>query len=136
MKNIKIDQVQRNWHLIDAKNKALGRLASHIALLLMGKTKSYYTPYLDTGDYVVVVNASRVLLTGKKEIQKKYYRHSGYPGGFRTSTAGQIREKKPELLIRHAVLGMIPKTKLGKIMLKKFFIYPDSNHPYKDKFKN
>lgn len=136
MKNIKIDQVQRNWHLIDAKNKALGRLASDIALLLMGKTKSYYTPYLDTGDYVVVVNASQVLLTGKKEIQKKYYRHSGYPGGFRASTAGQIREKKPELLIRHAVLGMLPKTKLGKIMLKKFFIYPEAEHPYKDKFKN
>lgn len=134
MKTTREKEIQRQWHLIDAQGKILGRLASLIAHLLMGKNKPYYTPYLDCGDYVVVINASKILLSGKKESDKKYFRHSGYPGGFRVKTAAQIRAQKPEELIRHAVGGMLPKTKLGKIMTKKLFVFPASEHPYKDKF--
>lgn len=136
MKNIKPKDIDRKWHLVDAKNKVLGRLASEIAQVLMGKTKSYYTPHLDTGDFLVVINAAGVILTGKKENQKKYFRHSGYPGGLYQRTASQVREKEPEKLIRHAVAGMLPKTKLGKLMLKKLSVYPQSDHPHKDKFNN
>ena len=135
MKNVTQEQIQREWHLIDAKNKVLGRIASGAAKVLMGKNKSYYTPHLDTGDYVVIFNAKEVLLTGKKEDQKKYYHHSGYPGGMYAKTAKQVRVQKPEMLIRHAISGMLPKTKLGKIMLKKLYIYPQKEHPYQDKFK-
>jgi len=136
MKNIKAHDIKREWHLIDAKDKILGRLSSEIAKILMGKIKSYYTPYLDTGDYVVVINAKDVLFSGKKENQKKYYHHSQYPGGLYVKTAAQVRKQKPEDLIRHAIVGMLPKTKLGKTMLKKLFIYPESEHPYRDKFKS
>jgi len=135
MKNIKAKDINRKWHLIDAKNKVLGRLTSEIAKILMGKNKSYFTPNLDTGDYVVVVNTKDVMLSGKKENQKKYYRHSGYPGGMRISTAAQVRTKKPEDLVKHAVVGMLPKTKLGKLMVKKLFVFPEAEHSYKDKFK-
>ena len=135
MKNIKAKDINRKWHLIDAKNKVLGRLTSEIAKILMGKNKSYFTPNLDTGDYVVVVNTKDVMLSGKKENQKKYYRHSGYPGGMRISTAVQVRTKKPEDLVKHAVVGMLPKTKLGKLMVKKLFVYKEAEHSYKDKFK-
>ena len=136
MKNIKAKDINRKWHLIDAKNKVLGRLTSEIAKILMGKNKSYFTPNLDTGDYVVVVNTKDVMLSGKKENQKKYYRHSGYPGGMRISTAAQVRTKKPEDLVKHAVVGMLPKTKLGKLMVKKLFVFPEAEYPYKDKFKS
>ena len=136
MKNIKAADIKREWHLIDAKNKILGRLSSEIAQTLMGKDKSYYTPNLDTGDYIVVINAQKVILSGKKENQKKYYHHSQYPGGLYVKTASQARKQKPEDLIRHAVIGMLPKSKLGKLMLKKLYIFPDENHPYDDKFKN
>lgn len=136
MKNIKLVDIQRGWHLINAKDKALGRLSSQIATVLMGKNKSYFTPNLDTGDYVVVVNTKDVMLSGKKENQKNYYRHSGYPGGMRISTAAQVRVKKPEDLVKHAVIGMLPKTKLGKLMVKKLFVFPEAEHPYKDKFKD
>lgn len=135
MRNVTAKEIQRQWHLIDAQDKIMGRLASLIAHLLMGKNKPYYIPYLDCGDYVVVVNASKILLSGKKESDKKYFRHSGYPGGFRIKTAAELRAQKPEELIRHAVTGMLPKTKLGKLMLKKLFIYPGGEHPYKDKFE-
>lgn len=134
MRNVTAKDIQRQWHLIDAQDKILGRLASLIAHLLMGKNKTYYTSYLDCGDYVVVVNASKILLSGKKETAKKYFRHSGYPGGFSTRTVHETRAKKPEELIRHAVGGMLPKTKLAKIMAKKLFVFPGSEHPYKDKF--
>ncbi|OGD89220.1 50S ribosomal protein L13 [Candidatus Curtissbacteria bacterium RIFCSPHIGHO2_02_39_8] len=136
MKNIKAKDINRKWHLIDAKNKVLGRLTSEIAKILMGKNKSYFTPNLDTGDCVVVINAKEVLLSGKKENQKRYFRHSGYPGGMRISTAAQVRVKKPEDLVKHAVVGMIPKTKLGKLMVKKLFVFPEAEHSYKDKFKS
>ena len=136
MINIKNKDIERKWHLIDAQNKILGRLSSEVAMHLMGKNKVLYTPYLDTGDFVVVINAQQVSLSGKKENQKKYYRHSGYPGGLYVKTAAQIKNQKPEELIKNAVIGMLPKTKLGKIMLKKLYIFPETSHPYKDKFNN
>jgi len=136
MKIIKPKDIKREWHLIDAKSKILGRLSSEVAMHLMGKNKNIYSPNLDTGDCVVVINAQKIALSGKKEKQKKYYHHSGYPGGLYMKTAAQIRSQKPEELIKNAITGMLPKTKLGKIMLKKLYIFPDSNHPYKDKFKN
>lgn len=136
MKTVKPKDIKREWHLIDAKSKILGRLSSEVAMHLMGKNKNIYSPNLDTGDCVVVINAQKIELSGKKEKQKKYYHHSGYPGGLYMKTAQQIREQKPEELIRNAVTGMLPKTKLGKIMLKKLYIFPDANNPYKEKFKS
>lgn len=112
-----------NPHLIDAKNKILGRLATGVAEILMGKNKGDYTPNLAKGDEVVVINAAKIVLSGKKEKQKIYWHHSGYPGGLRSQTASQIRSKRPEQLIRHAVLGMLPKNRLGKIMAKKLQIH-------------
>ena len=136
MKNVKTTDINRTWHLFDAKKEVLGRLSTKIALILMGKNKSYYTPYLDTGDYVVVTNAQKVALSGKKEKQKKYYHHSQFPGGLKTKTAQQVRENKPEEVIRHSVRGMLPKTKLGKLMLKKLYVFKDDKHPYSAKFKD
>jgi len=136
MKNIKTTDIKRSWHLIDAEKKILGRLSVNVAQILMGKNKSYYTPYLDTGDFVVVTNAQKVALSGKKEKQKKYYHHSQFPGGLKVKTAQQVREQKPEEVIRHSVRGMLPKTKLGKLMLKKLYVFKDDKHPYSDKFKD
>lgn len=136
MKNIRSADIRRDWYLIDAKNKILGRLSSEIAPILMGKNKSYYTPYLDTGDYIVVINAKDIILSGRKESQKKYYHHSQYPGGLYTKTTEQVRKEKPQDLIKHSVIGMLPKNKLGRQILKKLFIYPDDNHPHRDKFKD
>lgn len=136
MKNVKTADINRSWYLFDAKKEVLGRLSTKIALILMGKNKSYYTPYLDTGDYVVVTNAQKVALSGKKEKQKKYYHHSQFPGGLKTKTAQQVRENKPEEVIRHSVRGMLPKTRLGKLMLKKLYVFKDDKHPYSDKFKD
>ena len=135
MTNTKPTDIQRKWHLIDAKNQVLGRLASNVAQILMGKNKPYYVPYLDCGDFVVVTNAKKVMLTGKKENQKPYYHYSGYPGGLTTQTAASVRSQKPELLIRRAVSGMLPKTKMGKLMIKKLYVFVQSEHPYKEKFK-
>ena len=136
MKNIKPKDIKRNWHLLDAKGQVLGRLSAQISQKLMGKTKSIYTPYLDTGDYVVVINAKDVVLTGKKESQKKYYHHSGYPGGLYSKTAAKVREQKPEALLKHAIVGMLPKNKLGRTMVKKLYIYKDADPKHQDKFKN
>ena len=136
MKNIKSVDIKRDWRLKDASSKVLGRLSSEIALILMGKNKPYYTPYLDCGDNVVVINASKVFLSGKKENQKTYYHHSGFPGGLKSKTASQVRNQKPEMLIRHAVVGMLPKNKLAKLMLKKLFIYPGAEHPHVNKFES
>ena len=122
MKNIKPKDIKRNWHLLDAKGQVLGRLSAQISQKLMGKTKSIYTPYLDTGDYVVVINAKDVVLTGKKESQKKYYHHSGYPGGLYSKTAAKVREQKPENLLKHAVVGMLPKNKLAQKRLNRLTI--------------
>ena len=136
MKNVKTTDIKRSWHLVDAEKKILGRLAVNVAQILMGKNKSYYTPYLDTGDFVVVTNAQKVALSGKKEKQKKYYHHSQFPGGLKVKTAQQVREQKPEEVIKHSVRGMLPKTKLGKLMLKKLYVFKDDKHPYSDKFKD
>lgn len=129
----KSQHLKPNWHLIDAQNQIVGRLSTKIARLLMGKNKPYFVPYMDYGDNVVVINAKNVIFSGKKENQKTYWRHSGYPGGLKSKTAVQVRSSKPEDLIRHAVVGMLPKSKLGKIMLKKLFIYPEADHPHQDK---
>ena len=136
MKNVKTTDIKRSWHLVDAEKKILGRLSVNVAQILMGKNKSYYTPYLDTGDYVVVTNAQKVALSGKKEKQKNYYHHSQFPGGLKVKTAQGVRQTKPEELVRHSVRGMLPKTKLGKLMLKKLYVFKDEKHPYNDKLKD
>ena len=136
MKIVKPKDIKRQWHLIDAKNQVLGRLSAKVATYLMGKNKSYYTPHLDSGDFVVVVNTKDVLLTGKKETQKKYWRHSGYPGNIFVKTASQLRSQQPQLLVKKAIIGMLPKTTLAKQMAKKLYIFADENHPFKDKFEN
>lgn len=123
--------IKRSWYLVDAKNAVLGRLASDVATILMGKKKANYIPYLDMGDNVVIVNAVKVKVTGKKETEKKYARHSGYPGGFRTENLSQVRERKPEEIIVHAVKGMLPKSKLGRVMIKKLHVYAGTEHPFK-----
>ncbi len=124
-----------NWHLFDASEKVLGRLASEIASILSGKNKVDYVPYLDKGDFVVVVNAGKIKLSGKKENQKIYYRHSGYPGGLRSKSVKDTRNQQPEQLIRHAVAGMMPRNRLARQMIKKLYIFPQKDHPYQDKFK-
>lgn len=120
----------RNWYLIDAKGQVLGRLASKIAKILMGKHKPEYMPHIDTGDYVVVINAKDIKLTGRKLTQKIYYRHSNYPGGLKVKNAKEMLETKPEEMIKLAVRGMLPKTILGKKMLKKLKVYRDETHPH------
>lgn len=131
---LKKSEIKRDWHLIDAKGKILGRLATEIAALIMGKNKPNFVSYLDNGDYVVVVNAKQVKVTGKKESQKVYTRHSGYPGGLRQETLSKLRERKPEDIIIHAVKGMIPKTKLGRDMITKLHVYGGDKHPFEKQF--
>lgn len=133
--SVSAKSIQRNWQLVDAKNETLGRLAVQIANVLMGKSKVNYVPYLDMGDYVVVTNASGIKVTGKKAQDKKYYSHSGYPGGLRTQTFSDLLKGKPEEIIKHAVKGMLPNNKLRPKMLKKLFVFADSNHPYKRQLK-
>lgn len=123
-------QIKREWHLIDAKDQILGRLATEVANKLMGKQKSEYVPYLDMGDFVVVTNAQKIKVSGKKEQQKKYYHHSMYPGGLKVESYFEKFAKKPEDVIRHAVSGMLPKNKLKTSLLKKLHIYKDNKHPY------
>jgi len=135
MKNEKL-KIKRVWHLIDAKDQILGRLATRIARLLSGKDKVEYVPYLDLGDHVVVINAKEVAVTGKKERQKVYYRHSGYPGGLKAETLWELRERRPEEIIRRAVKGMLPKNKLQKSMLRRLHIFAGEKHPYQDRFKD
>ncbi len=126
----KKDEVERNWVLVDAKDKVLGRLAADVASILRGKTKPTYTPHIDVGDFVVIINADKVRLTGRKLEQKKYYNHSGYMGGLRERTARQLMEKRPEEVIKHAVKGMLPKNSLGRSMFKKLKVYTGENHPH------
>jgi len=123
-------EVERRWYVVDAKDKVVGRLASRIAMILMGKHKPHYTPHVDTGDFVVVINASRVRFTGKKWEQKCYYRHSGYPGGLKVRRAKDLLEKRPEEILRHAVKGMLPKNNLGRRLLRKLKIYSRETHPH------
>jgi len=123
-------EIRRAWHVIDAGNKVLGRVASQAATLLMGKHKPIYTPFLDTGDHVIIINAAKVRLTGAKEEQKVYRRHSGYPGGLVEITARKMRAARPERLVELAVAGMLPKTKLGKRMFRKLKVYAGDMHPH------
>lgn len=133
MKTTKVakkEEVARDWFLVDADSKVLGRMATEIANILRGKKKPIYTPSVDTGDFVVVVNAEKILLTGNKLADKLYHSHSGFPGGLKSITAGKLIEKKPEDLIRKAVKGMLPKNKLARHMLKKLKVYAGPAHPH------
>ena len=123
-------EVERKWYVIDAEDKTLGKIASEVASILRGKKKPIYTPHVDTGDYVIVINAEKVRVTGKKEEQKIYKSHSGYPGGLKETTLRELRAKKPEEIIRHAVKGMMPKGKLGRQMFKKLKVYAGPEHPH------
>jgi large subunit ribosomal protein L13 len=122
--------IQSRWHVIDADGKALGRVATRAARLLQGKHKASYTPFIDTGDHVVIVNAAKVKLTGRKEEQKIYRRHSGYSGGLREERAGAVRQRQPLRLVEQAVRGMLPKTKLGDAMYRKLKVYVGKDHPH------
>jgi len=123
-------QITRVWYVLDANDQVLGRLASRAAVLLMGKHKPIYAPFLDVGDHVVVVNAAKVRLTGRKEDEKVYRRHSGYPGGLKETTVRKVRASRPTRLVRDAIAGMLPKTKLGKHMLSKLKVYAGAQHPH------
>lgn len=124
----KKESVTRKWYLIDAEGETLGRLATKAATILRGKHKVTYTPHVDTGDYVIITNASKVRLTGKKLDDKMYYNHSGFPGGLRERTAKEMVEKYPEEMVERAVKGMLPKGRLGRQMAKKLFVYAGSEH--------
>jgi len=126
----KENEVNKRWFLVDAKDRVLGRLATQIAMRLRGKHKAIFTPHADTGDFVVVVNAGKVVLTGKKWDNKYYYRYSGYIGGLKQISAKKLREKKPEDLLRFAVKGMLPKNSLGRRQLRKLKIYAGTDHPH------
>ncbi|MBK0865781.1 MULTISPECIES: 50S ribosomal protein L13 [unclassified Saccharopolyspora] len=126
----KAGEVTRAWHVIDAEDVVLGRLATQAALLLRGKHKPIYAPHMDTGDFVVIVNAEKVALTGNKREQAFQYRHSGYPGGLRKQSFGQVLESHPERLLEKAIKGMLPKNKLGRAMSKKLKVYAGPEHPH------
>lgn len=126
----KPNEVERKWYLIDAEGKTLGRLASEVASILRGKNKPEYTPHIDTGDFVIVINAEKVVLTGNKLNKKIYYRHSGYPGGLKQATAAEMLQKRPERVIELAVKGMLPKTSLGRKQAKKLHVYAGSEHKH------
>lgn len=134
-KPVRASDIKRNWHLFDAKGKILGRLASQIAQYLIGKDKKNFVPYLDMGDYVVVINAKKVGVTGRKEEEKIYTRYSGYPGGLKKKTLAELREKKPEEIIKRAVSGMLPKNKLRKRRMARLYIFAGEENPYEDKFE-
>lgn len=126
----KKSEIEKRWWLIDAEGKVLGRLATEIAILLRGKKNPRYVNFMDSGDFVIVINAEKIKVTGKKMDQKKYYSHSGYPGGLKTKTLKELFEKKPEEVIRKAVWGMIPKNKLGRSVYKKLKVYCGPDHPH------
>ena len=124
----KPNEIERKWYLIDAEGKVLGRLASEVASILRGKNKPIYTPHVDTGDFVIIINADKIRLTGKKLEQKQYKYHTGYPGGLRTISYDRMIKEKPEKVIQLAVKGMLPKNKLGRQMIKKMKVYSGSEH--------
>jgi len=126
----KAADIQRQWYVIDATNVVLGRLASQVAMLLRGKHKPIYAPHVDTGDFVIVVNADKVALTGNKLQQKRAYRHSGYPGGLRSIPYSELMAKRPERAVEKAVRGMLPKNALGRRMIKKLKVYAGPDHPH------
>ena len=126
----KPEDIQREWFVIDAKDQTLGRLAARIAHILRGKHKPIFTPHADTGDYVIVVNCEKIRVTGRKLDQKIYYRHSNYPGGFRSETLREVLQRHPDRVIQTAVRGMLPHNRLGRQMIKKLKIYEGANHPH------
>ena len=128
--SVKVSDIKREWHIVDASNKVLGRLATQIAGLLMGKHKSIFSRNLDTGDFVVVINAEKVRLTGNKAEQKLYHRHSGYPGGLKSITFEKMIKTNPTRVIEHAVKGMLPHNRLGNSMMKKLKVYVGDTHPH------
>jgi large subunit ribosomal protein L13 len=123
-------EVKGNWHVVDATDQVLGRLAARIAIILQGKHKPTYTPHVDTGDFIVVVNASKLRVTGRKPERKIYYRHSGYPGGIKETTFAKLHAEHPERVLQKAVKGMLPKGPLGYAMLRKLKIYAGGTHPH------
>ena len=129
-KSYKNKDLEKKWLLLDASDKTLGRLSAKISSILMGKNKAQYTPHNDLGDYIVVINAEKVKVTGNKDIQKKYYKHSGYPGGLKSLSFSEIIEKNPEDIILKAVKGMLPKNKLSNSMISKLKVYKGENHPH------
>jgi large subunit ribosomal protein L13 len=126
----KAKDIEREWWVIDASDKTLGRVAAQVANLLMGKHKPIYAPHIDTGDYVVVVNAAKVMITGRKAEQKIYYRHSGYPGGLKSPSFKEVFSRKPARVVELAVKGMLPHNRLGTAMFKKLKVYPGNEHPH------
>ena len=131
----KAKEITRLWHLVDVKGKILGRSATQIALFLIGKAKPYFVRNLDCGDYVIVINAKQVEVTGKKETDKIYTRYSGYPGGLRKEAYGKLHARKPEEIIIHAVKGMLPQNRLRDRMLTRLFVFAEEKHPYEEKLK-
>ncbi len=129
-KFIKTEDANRKWYVVDAKDKIVGRLASEIAKILRGKHKPIFTPNTDTGDFVVVINAEKVRMTGKREAQKTYFHHTQYPGGGKEISFAEMMEKHPERVIEHAVWGMLPKNRLGRKLIKKLKVYAGENHPH------
>jgi large subunit ribosomal protein L13 len=125
-----VDSIEQNWYVVDAADKRLGRLASEIAMILRGKNKPTYTPHMDTGDFVIVVNAEKVVVTGKKRTQKLYRRNSGRPGGMKTETFAKLQTRIPERIIEHAVKGMLPKNSLGRQLFTKLKVYAGNSHPH------
>ena len=126
----KPQDIERKWYVVDAEGQVLGRLAAQVAAILRGKHKPIYTPHVDTGDHVIVINAEKVVLTGNKLRAKKYYRHSGYVGGIKSITAGELLNRYPERVIQRAVRGMIPRNRLGRQMIKKLKVYAGPDHPH------
>ncbi|MDE0061523.1 MAG: 50S ribosomal protein L13 [Gammaproteobacteria bacterium] len=128
--SMRAQDVERSWYVVDAENRTLGRLASAVAHRLRGKHKPEYTPHVDTGDYIIVVNAAKVRVTGNKETGKVYHRHSGYPGGIRSTSLNRLRQTHPERIIEKAVKGMLPRNPLGRAMFRKLKVYAGPDHPH------
>lgn len=129
-RSVRKEDVNRRWYVVDAEGEVLGRLSSRIATVLRGKHRPEYTPHVDTGDNVIVINADKIRLTGNKELDKVYRRYSGYPGGLKELSAAEVRARRPERLIETAVKGMLPKNRLGNAMIKKLFVYAGPEHPH------
>jgi large subunit ribosomal protein L13 len=127
---IRTEDANRNWFIVDAKDQVLGRLAAKVARVIRGKEKPIFSPNADTGDFVIVINAEKVQLTGKRETQKTYFRYSGYPGGAKVKSYLELKNKNPQFIIEHAVKGMLPKNRLGKKLIKKLKVYSGENHPH------
>ncbi len=126
----KASEIERKWYVVDAAGQPLGRLASKVAHVLRGKHRPEYTPHIDTGDFVIITNAAQVHLSGKKRTDKQYHRHSGYPGGLKSESYGQLLERKPSFIVERAVKGMLPKNSLGRQMFRKLKVYPEGTHPH------